>query len=161
MEVRVWDNKDPGMKQFARCTNCRQWYLRDALTTVEIIRGSDRQRTTLWCQPCIREAEHRSQLAEAGLPVQVETHLAVASHGHGYGAREMQPDDFQQFIREHLELMERALYEDDTTIVLLVEDFIERLQAYQAQIGEPERVARLASHSQYWSTFLNAMNLHR
>jgi hypothetical protein len=149
------------MKQFARCTNCRQWYRRDAVTTVEIIRGSGLQRTTLWCQSCIREAEHRSQFAAEGLPVQATTPPAVTSHVHGYGARELQPDDFQQFIREHLELMERALYEDDTTIVLLVEDFIERIQAYQARIAEPERVARLASHSQYWLTFLNAMNPHR
>lgn len=149
------------MKQFARCTNCRQWYRRDAVTTVEIIRGSGLQRTTLWCQPCIREAEHRSQFAAEGLPVQAAPPPAVTSHVHGYGSRELQPDDFQQFIREHLELMERALYEDDTTIVLLVEDFRERLQAYQAQIAEPERVARLASHSHYWSTFLNAMNPHR
>jgi len=161
MEVRVWDDKDLCMKQFARCTNCRQWYLRDAVTAVEIIRGSGLQRTTLWCQPCIQKAEHRSQFAAEGLPVQAETYLAVDSHVHGYGSREMPPDAFQQLIREHLELMERALYEDDTTIVLLVEDFIERIQAFQAQIAEPERVARLASHSQYWSTFLNAMNPHR
>jgi glucose-6-phosphate 1-dehydrogenase len=93
--------------------------------------------------------------------VQAEAHLAVGSQVHGYGSREIQLGDFQQFIREHLELMERALYEDDTTIVLLVEDFIERIHAYQAQIAEPERVARLASHFQYWSTFLNAMNPHR
>lgn len=149
------------MKQFARCTNCRQWYLRDAVTTVEVIRGSGLPCTTLWCQPCIREAEHRSQFAEDGRPVQAETHLAVASQVPDYGSREIQPDGFQQFIREHLELMERALYEDDTTIVLLVEDFIERIHVYQAQTTEPERVARLASHSQYWSTFLNAMNPHR
>ncbi|MDH3603823.1 MAG: hypothetical protein OEU26_29795 [Candidatus Tectomicrobia bacterium] len=149
------------MKRFARCTNCRQWYLHDAVTTVEIIRGSGLQRTTLWCQPCIREAEHRSQLTDENLPVQVETHIAVASHVHDSGSREMQPDDFQQFIQEHLDLMERALHEDDTTIVLLVEDFIERIQAYQTQIAEPEQVARLTSHSQYWSTFLNAMNPDR
>jgi len=149
------------MKQFARCTNCRQWYLRDAVTAVEIIRGSGLQRTTLWCQPCIQKAEHRSQFAAEGLPVQAETYLAVDSHVHGYGSHEMPPDAFQQLIREHLELMERALYEDDTTIVLLVEDFIDRIQAYQTQIAEPERIARLASHSQYWSTFLNAMNPHR
>ena len=146
------------MKQFARCTNCRQWYRRDAVTTVETIRGSGLQRTTLWCQPCIREAEHRSQLADENLPVQAETHIAVDSRVHHSSSREMQPDDFQQFIQEHLDLMERALHEDDTTIVLLVEDFIERIQAYQAQIAEPERVARLTSHAQYWSMFLNAMN---
>lgn len=178
------------MKRFARCTNCRQWYLHDAVTTVEIIRGSGLQRTTLWCQPCIREAEHRSQLTDGNLPVPAETHIAVASHVHHSStrrqqsvgglstasstpsadstnepfavrstrARARQPDDFQQFIQEHLDLMERALHEDDTTIVLLVEDFIERIQAYQAQLEEPERVARLASHSQYWSMFLNAMN---
>jgi len=128
---------------------------------VEIIRGSGLQRTTLWCQPCIQKAEHRSQFAAEGLPVQAETYLAVDSHVHGYGSHEMPPDAFQQLIREHLELMERALYEDDTTIVLLVEDFIERIHVYQAQTTEPERVARLASHSQYWSTFLNAMNPHR
>jgi hypothetical protein len=149
------------MKQFARCTNCRQWYLHDAVTTVEVSRGSGLQRTTLWCWPCIRQAEQRSQCTAEGLPVQAETHTAVTSHGHGSPPRERQPDDFQQFIREHLELMERALHEDDTTIVLLVEDFIERIQAYQAQIAEPERAARMASHSRYWSAFLNTINPDR
>jgi hypothetical protein len=149
------------MKRFVRCTNCRQWYRHDAVTTVEIIRGSGLQRTTLWCRPCIREAEHRSQPTDADLPERAGTHSAVASHAHGARSRERQPDDFQQFIQEHLDLMERALHEDDMTIVLLVEDFIERIQVYQAQIAEPERAARMASHSRYWSAFLNTINPDR
>ncbi len=71
------------MKQFARCTSCRQWYARRAITTVEIVQANGLQRTTLWCVRCIRDAEHRSQSFE-DVPdrQEVTSSVAVAIHTH-------------------------------------------------------------------------------
>ena len=145
-----------GVKQFSRCTNCRQWYVHHAVTLVEIVRGNGLQRTTLWCESCIRAAEQRSQITAAGWPEQASSNLipsapkAVPS--------ERPSHDFQQLLQEHLDLMERALHEDDGTIIPLVQNFVQRCETYQAQLDDSDHVKRLASHMKYWSTFLNTIH---
>jgi hypothetical protein len=67
-------------------------------------------------------------------------------------------DTFQQFMQEHLQLMDRALYDDDTLLVPIVQDFIERCRLYRTTVERPEQSQRLTGHLQYWETFLNALN---
>ena len=68
------------------------------------------------------------------------------------------PDIFQQCMQEHLQLMDRALYDEETLVVPAIQDFMERCRLYQAQIAIPEQYQRLAGHLQYWETFLQALN---
>lgn len=140
------------MKQFSRCTNCRQWYVHHAVTPVEIVRGNGLQRTVLWCESCIRAAEQRSQPTSAEYFNQAADALMP-------GAPIMSPaerpnDDVQQIFQEHLNLMEHALQEDDDTIIPLVEDFVQRCETYHVELDDPDQVKRLAGHMKYWSTFL-------
>jgi hypothetical protein len=67
-------------------------------------------------------------------------------------------ETFQQFMQEHLQLMDRALYDDETILVPAIQDFIERCRLYQTQVEMPEQCQRLTGHLQYWETFLNALN---
>ena len=145
------------MKQFARCTSCREWFVHHAVATVEIVRSSGHLRTTLWCQGCIQETERRSQVPSEPVVVQQPSHTAVSLHVPKSSVGGVPTGDSQSLMQEHLDLMERALHEDDTTIILLVEDFVERCDAHQTQPIPPEDVTRLQSHMQYWSTFLTAM----
>ena len=145
------------MKQFARCTNCRQWYMHSATLLVEIYRGNGLHRTTLWCVSCVRAAEQRSQspgdsgeqemadLSAAMMPFQA---LVPETHG---------SDDFHRLIQEHLDLMDRALQEDDSVIVSLIDDFMDRCRSYRNQLDHPDHVKRLSGHLQYWDTFLQAL----
>jgi hypothetical protein len=146
------------VKQFARCTNCRQWYTYRFTTTVEVVKGRHVPKTTVWCFRCIAEAEHRSQY----MPAQ-EADLAVAfpaAAAADFSSLEpVAPGHFQALAQEHTNLMERAIHEDDTVLVQLVEDFIQRCRSSQAQIEDAEHRQRLTGHLQYWEAFLNA--LHR
>jgi hypothetical protein len=82
---------------------------------------------------------------------------AVALHVHDPVKQAAPLSEFNAFIQEHLDLMERALYEDDAIIVPLIEAFMQRCRTYQAQIEAPDRVERLTRHLYYWDAFLKAM----
>ena len=61
-------------------------------------------------------------------------------------------------MQEHLQLMDRALYDDETLLVPTIQEFIERCRLYQTKVETPEQGQRLTGHLQYWETFLNALN---
>ena len=61
-------------------------------------------------------------------------------------------------MQEHLQLMDRALYDDETLVVPAIQIFMERCRLYQARSEIPEQSQRLAGHLQYWETFLKALN---
>jgi hypothetical protein len=82
---------------------------------------------------------------------------AVGEEENEHGSVES-PEDFQQCIREHSHLMERALHEDEAVLVAAIEDFLRRCRLLQAQQDMPERVQRLQGCLQYWETFLRALN---
>ena len=68
------------------------------------------------------------------------------------------PDIFQQCMQEHLQLMDRALYDEETLVVPAIQDFMKRCRLYQAQTEIPEQHQRLTGHLQYWETFLQTLN---
>jgi hypothetical protein len=148
------------MKQFTRCTNCRQWYTPSATTTVEIVQGSGLRCMTVWCWPCIQDAEHRSQAAE-----ETVTTGALGPEGIPYIAQatgsEVPPADFRQLVHEHFGLMERALHEDETVLVPLIDAFVQRCHTYQTHLKEPALAQRLAGHVHYWQAFLQTLQQSR
>ena len=146
------------MKQFARCTNCRQWYTYRFTTTVEIVKGRHMLKTTVWCFRCIAEAEHRSQAMPAQEDNVAQDFPAVAAADFR-SLEGVAPGHFQALAQEHTDLMERAIHEDETVLVPLVEDFISRCRSSQARIEDAEHRQRLTGHVQYWEAFLKA--LHR
>lgn len=146
------------MKQFARCTHCRQWYARYVMTTVEVVRGNGLQGTTLWCMRCIQDTERRSQVIEAQAGEQAQPTVAVALHSQGPVQDPAVSTEFAVLVQEHLDLMERALHEDDASIVRLIKAFAQRCRSYQAQLDEPEQAERLTRHLHYWEAFLKAMH---
>ena len=101
---------------------------------------------TVWCLRCIDEAEKRSQ--PHGTAIDIEQRPSSLSSS----------DIFQQYMQEHLQLMDRALYDDETLVVPAIQDFMERCRLYQTQLEIPEQYQRLAGHLQYWETFLQALN---
>jgi hypothetical protein len=114
---------------------------------------SDGQRcTTVWCVRCIAEAEQRSQPPDAALATAVPLHGGETS-GHGPAS-----DPFQHFLQEHLQLMDRALYDEEAMLIPVIHDFLERARLYQTHVENPEQGQRLAAHLQYWETFLKALN---
>ena len=143
------------MKRFARCTNCRQWYVHSTTTVVAICLGNGLHRTTLWCLSCIQDTEHRSQSAEAAVATGASVALdddtnppAPAVHLDGL---------FSQLIQAHLDLMDRALHEDSAVLVPLIDEFMQRCRTYQAPPDNPDHGKRLAGHLRYWDTFLQAL----
>lgn len=147
------------MKQFARCTNCRQWYARVVTTAVEVYSGDHSRRVTMWCLGCIHDAERRSQFPDSHLMTPPETRLAESMFPGRMVVEAGIPEDFQQLVQEHLELMERAIHEDDAIVVPLVEDFMQRCRHHhqQSESEAPELAQRLAGHVQYWETFLKTL----
>ena len=140
------------MKQFTRCTNCRQWYRHSATSTVEIVQGDVLRRLTVWCRQCMQDAENRSQAVEETARVPDSPPLA---------AHEMESDmphaDFRQLVHEHFSLMEQALHADEDLLVPRIDAFIQRCHSYQQRLTEPALVQRLAAHVQYWHAFLQAL----
>ena len=134
------------MKRFARCTNCQQWYVQTYTTAVEIYQHNTLCYLAVWCLRCIDEAEKRSQPHSTAID------------------REQRPSPpsssniFQQYMQEHVQLMDRALYDDETLVVPAIQDFMERCRLYQTKLEIPEQCQRLAAHLQYWETFLQALN---
>ncbi len=148
------------MKQFARCSNCRQWYVERAVTTVDTLQGNGMRRTALWCQPCIREAEQRSQDADEGIDV-LNLHSPddlLQSHNL------LQPEEketgvFGELLQEHLDLMEEALLEEnDNAIASRISEFMERGRIHLEQLDDPDQGQRLTNHLNYWQTFLKMLN---
>jgi len=147
------------VKQFARCSNCRQWYVDRAVTTVDILQGNGMRRTALWCQRCIHEAEHRSLYAEEDLDVQERQ----ASDGSRLSYDFLQPEEvngaFSALLQEHLDLMEEALLEeDDDAIAARISDFMVRGHAHLDRLDDAEQTQRLTTHLNYWQIFLKALN---
>ena len=134
------------MKRFARCTNCQQWYVQTYTASVEIYQHDNLCCLTVWCLRCIDEAEKRSQ--PHGTTIDIEQRPSPLSSS----------DIFQQYMQEHLQLMDRALYDEETLVVPAIQAFMERFRRYQTQTEIPEQGQRLAGHLQYWETFLKALN---
>lgn len=134
------------MKRFARCTNCQQWYVQPYTTTVEISQHDNLNCLTIWCLQCIDEAEKRSQPHDTAL----ENHQRPGPLSSS--------NILQQFMQEHLQLMDRALYDEEVFVVPAIQAFMERCRLYQSQVEIPEQGQRLARHLQYWETFLTALN---
>jgi hypothetical protein len=134
------------VKRFARCTNCQQWYVQPYTTSVEIYQHDTLRCLTVWCFRCINEAEKRSQPHDTALESQ--------QHPSSLSSSEI----LQQFMHEHLQLMDRALYDEEIVVVPAIQDFMERCRLYQTQAEIPEQGQRLAGHLQYWETFLKALN---
>jgi hypothetical protein len=134
------------VKRFAQCTNCQQWYVRTYTASVEIYQHDSLCCLTIWCLRCIDEAEKRSQPRDPAMEIQQRPSPLSSS------------EIFQQCIQEHLQLMDRALYDDETLVVPAIQDFIERCRHYQTQLEMSEQGQRLAGHLQYWETFLKTLN---
>ncbi len=145
------------MKQFARCSNCRQWYVSRAVTAVEILRGNGLHRTAMWCQRCIREAEHRSLDTDASIDTQ-DMHALTTLLSHEESPLEEATGIFGDLLEEHLELMEDALQEDDDAIATKIGNFMERCLAYCEQLDDPDQAKRLTNHLNYWRTFLRMLD---
>ena len=146
------------MKHFARCTNCQQWYVRTYTTSVEIYQHDNLCCLTVWCLRCIDEAEKRSQSHSTALAMEGATPVLPTADKEARPNPLSSSDLFQQCMQEHLQLMDRALYDDEALVVSAIQDFMERCRLYQTQLEMPEQYQRLAGHLQYWETFLKALN---
>ena len=146
------------MKQFTQCTNCHQWYVRTYTTAVEIYQSDSRHYMTVWCLRCIDEAERRSQPHGTSVATAVSTPAADAAAGGERSSHVPSADIFEQLMQEHLQLMDRALYDDEAILIPIIRDFMERCRLYQAHLDRPEQLQRLTGHLQYWETFLKALN---
>ncbi len=146
------------MKQFTQCTNCQQWYVRTYTTAVEIYQCDSLCCTTVWCLRCIDAAERRSQLHGTAVAPVVSTSAADAVAGGERPSHRPSSETFQQFMQEHLQLMDRALYDDEAILIPIIQDFMERCRLYQPHLEIPEQLKRLTGHLQYWETFLKALN---
>ena len=146
------------MKHFARCTNCQQWYVRTYTASVEIYQHDSLCCLTVWCLRCIDEAERRSQPHGTAVVPEDSTPTLPTADMAERPSHVPSSDTFQQCMQEHLQLMDRALYDDDATLIPVIQDFMERCRLYQAQLALPEQCQRLTGHLQYWETFLKALN---
>jgi hypothetical protein len=138
------------VKQFARCVNCRQWYLQAFTTVVEIFRDGHLYRMAVWCVRCVEDAEQRSH------PVQKQG--SHASEIPLHTTQIASSEGFYQLVQEHIDLMDRAIHEENTILVPLIEDFMERCRSYQPRLDNPEQAQRLTAHLQYWDAFLKALH---
>jgi len=146
------------VKQFARCANCRQWYVERAVTTVGILQGNGARRTALWCRPCIQAAEQRSLDVDKNIDLQ-DWQAAEES----LLSRDLMPPEaaggaFGDLMQEHLDLMEEALLEeDDDAIASRIGDFVDRGRAFLEQLDDAAQAQRLTAHLNYWQTVLKAL----
>jgi len=146
------------MKQFAQCTNCQQWYIRTYTTAVEIYQSDSLRCMTIWCLRCIDEAERRSQPHGPSVAPVLSTPALEPGVAGAQPSHVPSSETFQQFMQEHLQLMDRALCDDEAILVPLIEDFMVRCRVYQTHLDMPEQHKRLTGHLQYWETFLKALN---
>jgi hypothetical protein len=80
--------------------------------------------------------------------------LATAEHASQPTASET----FQALMQEHLQLMDRALYDDEAVLIPVVQAFIERCQLCQTTAENLEQGQRLTGHMHYWHAFLQTLN---
>ena len=146
------------MKQFTQCTNCQQWYVRTYTATVEIYQRDSLRCMTVWCLRCIDEAERRSQLHGTAVAPVLSTSASDAAVGGERPSHGPSSATFQQFMQEHLQLMDRALYDDEAILIPIIKDFMERCRLYQTHLEIPGQLKRLTGHLQYWETFLKALH---
>jgi len=146
------------VKQFTQCTNCQQWYVRTYATAVEIYQSDNLRCMTVWCLRCIDEAEQRSQPHGISVAPVASTPVLDPIDVGERPRPGPSSETFQQFMQEHLQLMDRALYDDEAILVPIIQDFMERCRLYQPHLEIPEQLKRLTGHLQYWETFLNALN---
>ncbi len=146
------------MKHFARCTNCQQWYVRTYTAPVEIYQHDSLCCMTVWCLCCIDEAERRSQAHDPSAVTGSFTATLHTADTAEHPSHAPSSDTFQQCMQEHLQLMDRALYDDEAMLIPVIQDFMERCRLYQRQLEIPEQGQRLTGHLQYWETFLKALN---
>jgi hypothetical protein len=112
---------------------------------------------TVWCLGCIQDAEQRSQRRHTARQQSLPGPYAASVSLERSDGEASVFSVFQQLIQEHLQLMERAIHEDDTVIVPIVEDFMQRCRLHHEQLETPEHAQRLQGHVQYWETFLQAL----
>jgi hypothetical protein len=149
------------MKQFARCANCRKWYIHAFTQLVEIYQSAQLQRLAVWCYRCIVDAEHRSQLGDNQHHTTDCSDASIAPPTHISAFQESCLESVELFVQEHLQLMDRAMHEEDAVLVPLIEDFIQRCQSYHDHLQPPEQAQRLRGHLQYWEAFLKALQQSR
>jgi hypothetical protein len=145
------------MKRFARCANCCQWYVHAFTMVVEIYQGSQLQQMTVWCYRCIADAEHRSQQFNLQPKTTLPSIAPIVAPSPCPVSAESPDATIELFVQEHLQLMDRAMREDDTVLVPLIEDFMLRCSAYYRQIQTSEEARRLLGNLQYWDAFLKAL----
>ncbi len=149
------------MKQFSQCTNCQQWYVSSFTAAIELYQDDRLRQVTVWCLRCIDEAEQRSQPTWPGEATAPELHARSPELTSCQHPEEVPGEAYQQFIQEHVDLMERALREDDSVLVPIVEDFLQRCLSFQHQVDIPEQATRILGNVQYWKAFLKALNQSR
>jgi hypothetical protein len=132
--------------------------MRTYTASVEIYQHNNLYCLTVWCLRCIDEAEKRSQPHSTALDVGGATPVLPTVDLEERPSPLSSSETLQQFVQEHLQLMDRALYDDETIVVPAIQDFMERCRLYQIQSEMPEQGQRLAGHLQYWETFLKALN---
>lgn len=136
------------MRQFTRCSHCRQWYLPSATTTVELLcHGGTVRRLATWCLRCVAEAEKRSRTLNAlpdSTPMPPVAPTTTASL----------PPDLHQLLEQHTQLMEQALHEDEATLLPRIHDLIRWCRQQQEHVTHPEHRQRVQRTLQYWEAFL-------
>jgi len=113
---------------------------------------------TVWCLRCIAEAERRSQPPSPSGATVVSTPASDTVNRGERTSTVPSSETFQQLMQEHLQLMDRALYDDEAILIPVIQDFMERCRLYQTHLEIPEQCQRLTGHLQYWETFLKALN---
>ncbi|MBM3223825.1 MAG: hypothetical protein FJZ47_08505 [Candidatus Tectomicrobia bacterium] len=143
------------MKRFAQCVHCQQWYVHTYTTTVEIYQHDRLYGLAIWCLRCIQAAEQRSHISETWHDE--PSVLPPPGAQHEEAMSQPSPETFQGLVQEHLQLMDRALYDDETLLVPAVAAFLERCRISLDTIESPEHDQRLRGHVQYWETFLTTL----
>lgn len=145
------------MRQFARCSNCQQWYLHTYTDSVEIYEHNRLCALAVWCFHCMAMAEQRSQpLADAEAPS-----VATALSQHpltrtDHTSPETAALTFEALMQAHAQLLDRALYDDEAVLIPAVQAFIDQCHGYAPAVDSPEKHQRLTGHARYWCTFLQA-----
>ncbi len=145
------------MKQFARCTHCQQWFVRTFTTAVETYHETGLQQVTLWCLRCVEAAEARSQPLQAAPEEAPAWRLEAAFGATVPPASDESPEDVRQLLQAHIELMNRAIHEEEDVLVPRVREFMAQCRALHEQLDAPDQTRRLLGHVQYWEAFLKAL----
>lgn len=146
------------VKQFTRCTNCRQWYVSSFTAAVETRHGNRCRRDTIWCLRCIDEAEQRSQGASPPETRHPETAAQPSTLPRRAAATTPKATGLSELMREHIELMEQALHDSDDVLLPVVQDFMRRCRDYRQHSEAAEETERLSGHLRYWEAFMRAFH---